>query len=61
MPFVIQPYPVPTPTEGNSLAMDGSTVLMQSITKMVIKKAITMRETIHATAMNTVNPSIMNI
>ena len=55
------PYPVPTPTEGNSFVMDGSTVRMQSITKIVMRKAMTMRETIQATAMNTVNPSIMNI
>ena len=41
--------------------MDGSTVRMQSITKIVMRKAMTMRETIQATAMNTVNPSIMNI
>ena len=61
-PFsVVLAYPVPTPTEGNSFAMDGSTVRMQSITKMVIRKAMTMSETIQATAINTVNPSIMNI
>ena len=58
---LIEAYPVPTPTEGNSFAMDGSTVRMQRITKIVMRKAMTISETIQATAINTVNPSIMNI
>ena len=53
-------YPVPTPTEGNSFVMEGSTVRMHNITNMVMRKAMTMSETMQATAINTVNPSIIN-
>ena len=58
MPLVS--YPVPTPTEGNSFVMDGSTVRMHNITNMVMRKAMTMSETMQATAINTVKPSIIN-